>query len=358
MLGLGAEFFASYMKFILSIWSYYLLIPLMLAGVPILYLYILSLTSQKFQFTKLNILHFIPSILILLLNFVTLTICSSNEVHLLVEGKLSAANVSKLLEWYIQTYNFSQYFLYNIQVILYSILIIRRLRFHQKNIKNFFSFTEKISLKWLNLYVVVFVLFSLTEILTTLFDFKSFNPEVYSIISFLFTSYFGYAAFWQPDIYNKPEKVFFQTNNEYESNISNLNIKTNTINEEIEPSKKQIIQTEQIIIIAENLQQLMISKKPYINNDLTLEDLAEMINVNRNILSHVINDYYKINFFNFVNNFRIEEAANMFKKPEYNNLSIEGIAKTVGFNSKSVFNPAFKKQTGQTPSEYRKQYSK
>ena len=175
MFGLLAETLAGYMVFILSIWSYYLLIPFMLAGVPILYIYILSLTSENFRFSKKNLLHFIPSFLILLINFISLTVTSSSEVHSLVEGKLTANEITPLLEWYIQTYNFSQVFLYNLQVVFYSILIIIRLRFHQKNIKNYFSFTEKISLQWLKLYVIVFVLFSITEILTTVFDLKKFN---------------------------------------------------------------------------------------------------------------------------------------------------------------------------------------
>jgi AraC-like DNA-binding protein len=354
MLGLLAEVLAGYMVFILSVWSYYLLLPLMLAGVPILYLYILSLTSENFRFSKVSFIHFIPSIIIFLINFISLTITPSDELHLLVEGKLSVSKITPILEWYIQTYNFCQVYFYNLQVVIYSVLIIIRLRFHQHNIKNYFSFTENISLQWLKLYVVVFVIFSLTEILTTIFDFKRFNPEVYSIITFLFVSYFGYAAFSQPEIYYKQEKNEEQLFGDFANSFSDENIKSNELNIEADQSKKQIFPDEQISLIADKLNELMISNKPYLNCNLSLEDLADMIEINRHIVSKVINDHFKMNFFNFVNNFRIEEAAKMLKNPKYNNLSIEGIANTVGFNSKSVFNPAFKKQIGKTPSEYRK----
>ncbi|MBK7213162.1 MAG: helix-turn-helix transcriptional regulator [Bacteroidales bacterium] len=66
-----------------------------------------------------------------------------------------------------------------------------------------------------------------------------------------------------------------------------------------------------------------------------------------------INEVHQKNFFNYINEWRINKAKVMLQGKEHRNLSIEGIAKVVGFQSKSSFYTAFKKATGITPTEFR-----
>jgi AraC-like DNA-binding protein len=61
-----------------------------------------------------------------------------------------------------------------------------------------------------------------------------------------------------------------------------------------------------------------------------------------------------MNFFSFINGYRIEEAKRMFNSPKYNDKNIIEIAYLSGFTSKSHFNLSFKKATGLTPKEFRK----
>jgi len=104
--------------------------------------------------------------------------------------------------------------------------------------------------------------------------------------------------------------------------------------------------------ILANLAELMDGKRRYMDPALTLGDLARELGTNTSYLSRVINDSFSSNFSQFINEFRIREARQMLTNKEFNNLSIEGIARSVGFNSKSAFNAAFKKVTGVTPSFY------
>ena len=60
------------------------------------------------------------------------------------------------------------------------------------------------------------------------------------------------------------------------------------------------------------------------------------------------------NFFDFINQFRIDEARSILKNPEKKQFTVLEILYEVGFNSKSSFNTAFKKHTGLTPTQYRK----
>jgi len=93
-------------------------------------------------------------------------------------------------------------------------------------------------------------------------------------------------------------------------------------------------------------------EKIYLKNDLTLLFLAEKLNTNKSYLSQVINEYFRKNFSTFVNEYRVKEASRILLEKESKNFTIEAIANSVGFKSKSAFNNAFKKFTGITPSYF------
>ena len=97
----------------------------------------------------------------------------------------------------------------------------------------------------------------------------------------------------------------------------------------------------------------MDNEKPYLNADLTLAIVADSLNVYPRYISQIINEKLNKNFTNFINEYRVKEARILLISEEYKNYSVEGIGKTVGFNSKSSFYTFFKKQTGITPSFFR-----
>lgn len=102
------------------------------------------------------------------------------------------------------------------------------------------------------------------------------------------------------------------------------------------------------------LENLMITKKPFKDPDLSLSTLALELNLTPNQLSQVINQAFKKNFYEFVNSYRIEEVIQKLANGEGKTVTLLGIALDAGFNSKATFNRFFKKHTGKTPSEYLK----
>ncbi len=135
------------------------------------------------------------------------------------------------------------------------------------------------------------------------------------------------------------EKLILKTTENKEKDIpkysdTNLN----------ETQKKKLI---------DNIITLMEEKKYFLNEQFTINDFAKELNSNRNYLSQIINDHFKTNFNNFINEFRVKEARKMLINPDFDNYTIEGIAKSVGFHSKATFNTAFKKFTGVTPSFFK-----
>ncbi len=105
-------------------------------------------------------------------------------------------------------------------------------------------------------------------------------------------------------------------------------------------------------LLYNSLLELMEQEKVYLNNKLTIDEVAKKIMTNRSYLSQMINDNFKTNFNNFINEYRVKEAQRLLLENNTNNYSIEGISISVGFSSKSTFNSAFKKFTGIRPSEF------
>lgn len=104
----------------------------------------------------------------------------------------------------------------------------------------------------------------------------------------------------------------------------------------------------------EKLENYMQTVKPYFNHFLTLESLANQVEIQPRTLSNIINQHFKKNFFEFINYYRIEESKRLLTSAEYNGLTILEIMDMAGFNSKATFNTCFKKLVGQTPSQFRK----
>ena len=101
---------------------------------------------------------------------------------------------------------------------------------------------------------------------------------------------------------------------------------------------------------AARLTQWMVQAKPYLNPDLRLMDLREVLPMNRTYLSQFIHDEFDCSFFQFVNRYRIEEAKRLLR--EEPSLTIEQVALRSGFSSRISFTRVFTNETGLSPREW------
>jgi AraC-like DNA-binding protein len=111
---------------------------------------------------------------------------------------------------------------------------------------------------------------------------------------------------------------------------------------------------EESSALTDKLSGYMKTEKPYLDPDLSIKELAEKIESNVKDLSQIINNNLGLRFFDFVNKYRIQDAVLLIKNPPDPKMTILEVMYEVGFNSKSSFNTAFKKFTGTTPSEFKK----
>ena len=105
---------------------------------------------------------------------------------------------------------------------------------------------------------------------------------------------------------------------------------------------------------AETLERWMQTEKPYLNKDFRLTDLQRILPLNRTYLSQLINSAFGCTFYQYVTNYRIEEAKRLMREqPE---LKIQEIADRCGFSSPTVFGRIFARETGMTPTEWNAQF--
>jgi AraC-like DNA-binding protein len=115
---------------------------------------------------------------------------------------------------------------------------------------------------------------------------------------------------------------------------------------------------EQLNSYKEALLKLMEEDKEYLNSELTLPNLADLMDCSVNHLSQVINAGFGTSFYDFLNSYRIGDAKDILTADGDASLAILDIPFAVGFNTNSAFYSAFKKATGQTPAQYRRDQKK
>lgn len=313
---------------------------------PLLYLYIDAIISSDNRFKQKYLIHFIPGFYVLIVfagyiyNSNGLSFNEYTAEHLFFQ-------IGKYF-WYYTTH-------------VYFIFSIIKLHRYRKNVEDYFSYKKNIDLKWLLIMTYGFGLFLFTSMFLILsHDIIPIElPEAYFhfswsvLVLYIFgIGYFGY----------KQKGVFDNKDNRLTADEIDINklSKDNTTIGEIDTtsnqySKSKISEEEQKDIL-DNLNSIMNSGKPFLDFELDLRSLAAKINTSPNKLSQVINSVYNKNFFEYVNEYRIEEAKLKLSNPELANEKIMNIAYDTGFNSKSSFFSVFKRFTSQTPSEFKKQH--
>lgn len=220
-----------------------------------------------------------------------------------------------------------------------SLLILYR---HQKNIRHINSNIEPVSLDWLKymMYAIgAMVILFVINVALHIYVHPLLSPMVYLSASLLIIYY----SLAQKEIY--PFVL---------ADIEGIQLVIEEVNENSRTVKTRFT-SEEALQLTLRLQQLMQIEKFYLDNELNLPQLAQAMDLSVHDLSYLLNEVIGVNFFQFVNGYRVEEAKQLMLSGKHNHLNILGIAYHAGFNSKTTFNTAFKKATGLSPSQYIKQ---
>ena len=318
------------------------LIPLTFG--PFLYLYCKYLISDDEKIVLKDYIHFLPFVVLFFLGILN---------NIIPDEK------------YDMDYEISLNLVYLLSTIIYASLVFVLLAKYRKSIKfNFFSYDSASNrLFWLN-YVAILAVFSLSlYVVYTIFyanqpdaKYNLFTISTATMVLLVFSvSYFG---FTQQSVTQKRKEIehygFRNMLSDLIEKVFNFNTRSNILVEQATEKEETSPQKlEQI----EALKKVMQSSKPYLNPELTLQDLADSIDIPKHQLTNLFNVHMGLNFFEFVNGYRIDEAKERLLDPQYENFTIIAIAFDCGFNSKSTFNTLFREKTGLTPRQFRNQSS-
>jgi len=306
----------------------YIQLELLFGIGPSLYLFTKSITDPDYRISRKEYIHFIP-VIIEFIYFRTNIYRIGIERRIVLYQKYSSIYQSTL-DAYTIIYLILQWIAI-ISILVYIFLSIRILFRYNQWIKTRYSNLKNKSLGWLQIPIFFYSgFYFIWTILRTLdtFAFQNTLMEVYFFPSniglSIITCWIGFKGYVQ----SQTEAKGF------------LSIPMKTDNIKSNPEKAEIILS------------VMKNQKPYLNPELDLTKLSEYANMNPKLVSQIINNDLKTNFYEFVNKYRVEEFKNHIHRKNCDKFSLLGIAFECGFNSKSTFNHIFKKFTGQTPKEY------
>ena len=311
---------------------------------PFLFFYLLTTINKKIE--NWHYLLFIPGIV--------------HNVLLHSDGLFLTENT-------VTNYEATIYFL-EIALMVYAFRILQN---HKKKLTDFYSDLNNKSLTWLKSIFALNILIHFLSISTFIFDLSHVEIVEYSIdISVLGLTVFmifwiSYNGFSQPEIFK--QRLFLVTENNVSIGAANLAVtQTIILEKEIQKpveisklrDKKEPIISEIDLQRFNEIKEKIKEQELFTNPKLDLRGLSEALDLKEKELSRLINECGKVNFYQFINEYRIEKFKQLVKSSNAHHFTLLGLATEAGFSSKSTFYIAFKKLEGMTPKQYEKSIKK
>jgi AraC-like DNA-binding protein len=301
---------------------YLLGLPFQLVWGPTFYLYIKSLMITDYRLPKDKIIHFIPfiiTVLYLLFNFYFLDSWTKISI-------IRAGTVFSPIGWTI--YSWFQLG----QITSYCIIAFIALVIYQKNIKESYSSLKGTDISWLKFIVYGYCFaHAVSASYAFIIRFAPYYAHLWeAVVFFTFFIFFNiifYYAWTRPEVF--------------------------TAGEDTKKYKSSTLTQNEAQSFSDMLTAYMMDEKPYLKPDLSLNEVADAIQVHQRYVSQIINERFNQNFFDFINSYRLEESKRMLANKSLANKTVLEILYESGFNTKSAFYVAFKKNTGLAPNKFR-----
>ena len=285
---------------------------------PALYLYTRTLTNPSYNIRWTQLLHLIPYLFFKISSW-AIKEPQSFETYFVHDDTL----------WYRILFGVCGIVSWVVYLWLTGVVLTR----HRRQIRNEFSTIDMFKkIGWVMFIVIFYILYCISVFLWGLFSVINITNESITIFNYsvlLFFIYiFGFYGLKQRDIFSRDAKTFDE-----------------------EKLQSTLLSNAEAEKISKKLISYFEKDRPYLNPELNMTFLSEKLKVQKHYLTEVLNKNIGKNFFQFVNEYRINEVKKQLSD-QSNPYSIEAIGYECGFNSKSTFFSVFKNITGQTPKEY------
>lgn len=308
---------------------------------PMLYFLLKSLILPKAQFIRSLYQHLIPFGLVWF--FISIPLALS----------IATPYFREFGDWYA-AHDYVVNLPENLFFMVYAVLSLR-LHSRIKTAMHENSAADKNNLDWYKHLLIGLSFIVIFDTLCTIYEFifpvLHWNIGMLIAFSMVFVYiYLGYKGLFQshiliPDFLLAKFEIapMSKTSEPEELPIAKTALRAldNYSNDEIESLKQKLFHT-------------LDDRKLYLNDSLSLGDLADEMGISTKKLSELLNQHLQTNFYNFINQYRVNEVIARMATPEAQKYTLLAVAYDCGFQSKASFNRIFKQKTGQSPSDYRK----
>ncbi|MEO9460624.1 MAG: AraC family transcriptional regulator [Lentilitoribacter sp.] len=327
--------------------------PSMLLLAPLFWIYVFTLTSREQRYPEKLYRHFILPLLTVFVGLVILFFGQEIWGTLFDNKPLPTSTWAIVLISSITLLQLASY----PQIIIYLILIIRRLLRHRILLKDYYSSTEKHELRWIYFIGGSGLIFWFANATLLFLEFGKDQTKTQNIFINIGTlaglAVVGATVLWgirqRPPLLPGPA-LLQDCEPTHTSPLSEIHSPEPT-NSKYE---KSALNDEISSRIARKLRAAMENENLHRDPNLSLWTLSRHIGASPNYVSQTLNEVIGESFFDFVNSYRIAEAMTRLTSTNDNVLNI---TYDVGFNARSSFYNAFKRVVGETPTVYRKTMS-
>ncbi|WP_106915378.1 helix-turn-helix domain-containing protein [Chryseobacterium aurantiacum] len=300
-----------------------------LLTMPLFYLYVNAVCYSDFTLKRKHLLHLIP--------FIVVNLILVPRLYL-AEGA-AKEDFFKIM-WYSPEMLVYQ-FIGELQFFFYVIATFLVIKKYKKIYLENYTNPNTLLYKWLSQLTVIFLVIHLCIILKNIVRYTQ-HRDLFIWLNIVAGTVFLMAACWfilkalnYPELFRRIDSTIQPTKDFAE-----------TLETENKTDETKNIQIGQ-------LRNFMVEKEPFLNPSLTIQELADQVEIPVRELSVLINHHINQHFFDFVNEYRIKKAMTILKDPTRKEVTVLEILYEVGFNSKSSFHTSFKKYTNQTPTAFR-----
>ena len=308
---------------------------------PLVYLYAVAASDRSWHFEKRHAVHFVPVVISVAIAAPFYFMSGADKIAMY--DRFVAGDVPTRLK-IIDPFKY-------VSGIAYSVATVRYLRDHRHRIKDSYSNTARVNLDWLLwLAAAAAAIWALATTTRVAVVGSPVRDELVTLAIALLVYAIGYRGLRQPEIFRyetaeHPVPAFA---------FPVIAAEPPAADPRAPRYERSGLGEWEASQLKDALMTLMDAERPWTDSELTLADLASRLGTTPHKLSEVLNAEVGRTFYDFVNGYRVREVQRRIQAGEARTRKMLALAHDAGFASKSTFNQAFKKHTGQTPSEFSK----
>jgi AraC-like DNA-binding protein len=331
--------------------------PFFLLAGPFLYFYVRGTLKDRKGLKLKDAFHFIPALIhfIGVLPYYFSSFSYKVSIAKMIINNIESVKKIRVNIFFDLEFNFVLRILLLTFYVIYSILILRKFLKNNNKFQNIPRKQYTIITRWLSLLLTLVSLLIINFVVISYY-FLHFEESQSQYVVIIANSATGISfVFLACGVLFFPEILYGLPRNNLKKSKKNAKVlKINSSKSATKVNSIYELEEDPFFKLSERIKEYFDNEKPYLNPDFSIAQISQKMNVPQNHVLYCINSIFNTKFSKLKTKLRVEQTKVFLKESVHSNITIEGIAQSAGFSSRSSFYNAFKEETGFTPSDYLK----